>query len=648
MAAVDPVTDPTEPRRAVGGWLAALASYLPLAVVGYLPAFTHWSAQMNGCNCWDQILEEWGISWFPHALAQGHPLFTTTYLDAPGGVNLLWDTTMPALSLLAAPFSAVLGPVHTFVVLSVLEPRLFGQHHVRPAPSLDQLVAGGLGRGPALRLLLLRPGRGDRGPPQPDLRRLPTAHRHGPRQAPARPLSRPAPVGLALGLLLVAQPLISEGQLVIVLLLSAVALVVAGPGQRAVLRERAGVLGLPGAVWAAGTCVVLAAYPLAVQLFGTDHLRGPVQSRSQLALFSVDLLSPVLPGPVQLIHPAWALRTSVSFSGGSADEVTGYLGIPLLAGLLTGSALLWKHGLVRLFALVGLGSFALLLGPWGVIVGTHRTSVPGPDALLARVPLVGDLIPARVALGMWFSVAVLSALCLHHLRRALGARHAAAITGGGRPRGRGGLARLLPGALTAAVAAACLWPLLPDWPYAQTPAGVPAFFTSSDRQLLGDGWLTLTYPYALTVTANPMLWQAETGMRFRLLGGYIIGPSPTGSGTYFADPNPLEYCFVFVYQSGRPAPGDSRAGSGGTVTGAARRASRGRRRHGTPCRHRPLGGAGGGRCRAERGGRRPPVAVHPHGGGRRRAPSLPVGTLRQHVSSPRPRRRRAAAGLSGR
>ena len=554
MAAVDPVTDPTEPRRAVGGWLAALASYLPLAVVGYLPAFTHWSAQMNGCNCWDQILEEWGISWFPHALAQGHPLFTTTYLDAPGGVNLLWDTTMPALSLLAAPFSAVLGPVHTFVVLSVLSLALSastmfallrrwtswwpaawagGLLYGFSSYALAEGIAGHLNLTfvacPPLIVMVLDKLLRD---PRPDPRRL----------------------GLALGLLLVAQLLISEEQLVIVLLLSAVALVVAGPGQRAVLRERAGVLGA-GAVWAAGTCVVLAAYPLAVQLFGTDHLRGPVQSRSQLALFSADLLSPVLPGPVQLIHPAWALRTSVSFSGGSADEVTGYLGIPLLAGLLTGSALLWKHGLVRLFALVGLVSFALSLGP-RVIVGTHRTSVPGPDALLARVPLVGDLIPARVALGMWFSVAVLSALCLHHLRRALGARHAAAITGGGRPRGRGGLARLLPGALSAAVAAACLWPLLPDWPYAQTPAGVPAFFTSSDRQLLGDGWLTLTYPYALTVTANPMLWQAETGMRFRLLGGYIIGPSPTGSGTYFADPNPLEYCFVFVYQSGRPAPGD--------------------------------------------------------------------------------------------
>jgi hypothetical protein len=47
-----------------------------------------------------------------------------------------------------------------------------------------------------------------------------------------------------------------------------------------------------------------------------------------------------------------------------------------------------------------------------------------------------------------------------------------------------------------------------------------------------------------------MLWQADSNMRFRMLGGYAIGPGAGGEGTFFADPNPVLYCLNGIYTSG--------------------------------------------------------------------------------------------------
>jgi hypothetical protein len=59
----------------------------------------------------------------------------------------------------------------------------------------------------------------------------------------------------------------------------------------------------------------------------------------------------------------------------------------------------------------------------------------------------------------------------------------------------------------------------------------------------------VTYPYPLTSMAQPMLWQSNAGMRFRMLGGYAIGPGADGAGTFFPDSNPIEYCFLLIYTS---------------------------------------------------------------------------------------------------
>jgi len=59
---------------------------------------------------------------------------------------------------------------------------------------------------------------------------------------------------------------------------------------------------------------------------------------------------------------------------------------------------------------------------------------------------------------------------------------------------------------------------LPLWPYASEPVrSLPAAISSAIPS--GDP-IAVTYPYALPVSTQPMLWQAQDGFSFRLLGGY--------------------------------------------------------------------------------------------------------------------------------
>lgn len=101
-------------------FLAVLGSYGLLASLAFWPVWTNWSAQLHGCNCWDQLLLEWFLNWAPAALAHGHPVLVTNAIDAPGGVNIMWNTSVLALGTLAAPLTETIGVVHTMALLLTL------------------------------------------------------------------------------------------------------------------------------------------------------------------------------------------------------------------------------------------------------------------------------------------------------------------------------------------------------------------------------------------------------------------------------------------------------------------------------------------------------------------------------------------------
>ena len=112
------------------------------------------------------------------------------------------------------------------------------------------------------------------------------------------------------------------------------------------------------------------------------------------------------------------------------------------------------------------------------------------------------------------------------------------------------MAKRAAGIVAVLVGVGVVIPLVPNWPYHQQPATVPTFFTTSDVQHIPFDSLAVTYPYPLTATAWPMLWQADSDMRFRMLGGYAIAPGPDGTGTFFSNSNPMEYCLLVIFGSG--------------------------------------------------------------------------------------------------
>jgi hypothetical protein len=160
-------------------------------------------------------------------------------------------------------------------------------------------------------------------------------------------------------------------------------------------------------------------------------------------------------------------------------------------------------------------------------------------------------------LGLWFAIAVVLSVALDRLRDWL-----TSLMGGRWPktqaprdqriRFRRTLTRVA-GAVTACVAILVILPVVPNWPFGEIPANVPAFFTSSDVRTIHPGALVATYPYPQPVSAWPMLWQADSGMRYRMLGGYVLAPAPSGAGTFFGDQNAIGSCFAGIFRNASAA-----------------------------------------------------------------------------------------------
>ena len=92
--------------------------YLALSAVANGSAWTHGVAhtlQPSGGN--DVAEEIWFLAQTPWVLLHGHNPFVNDWLNAPVGVNLMDNTTMPLLGILAFPVTFFFGPIATFNVL---------------------------------------------------------------------------------------------------------------------------------------------------------------------------------------------------------------------------------------------------------------------------------------------------------------------------------------------------------------------------------------------------------------------------------------------------------------------------------------------------------------------------------------------------
>jgi hypothetical protein len=493
---------------------AVFVLYALAGIPAFLPGWPGDPSRLTqACGCQDSNLQAWFLQWTPFALLHGHNPFVTAWIEVPRGANLAVNTSTFLLGLLGAPLTLLAGGVATLSVWMFLAFPLSGtacfvllRRWVAWTPAA---VVGGLFYAFSPYVVAQAAGHVNLVVvPIPPLVALVLD------ELVVRQRRRAVPAGIALGLLGAAQYLISAevfAGTVVVATVGVAFVALARPRQVAARWRHAAA----GIAVGAALCAAIIAYPLWVQLGGPDRFAGSAHGTYP---FQADLLGLVVPSLHQLIAPASALTMSNRFIVGNTTENGSYLGIPLLVGFVALVLWRWRRPLVRFAAAMVVAAELLSLGPT-LTVNAHATGFPLPDRLFQHLPQWTSFLDARFALYADLFMAVLVAVGLAEIRQRLRAH---------------GVPRLVAPALAAA---AVLVPLLPAWPYASAATDVPALFGSAAlAREVPAGSVALTYPYPTSTDARAMTWQARSAMRFRLMGGYALEPSPGGTASF--DPYP--------------------------------------------------------------------------------------------------------------
>ena len=426
----------------------------------------------------------WFLNWWPFALTHHLPLFHTVYADWPVGTDLAWKTSVPALGILAAPFTLRFGALPVFNLLMIASPALAGWGVYLAAFELvadfyPALLAGALFLGSgyeigqnlghlnlsftvALPLCLWAVLR---------------AARRG--WAPWR-------LGLVLGPLLGFEFGVSQEVFASSILFGTGTLVLLWwlhPAVRPELRRLA-----PGLALGLGLALALAA-PLLVQM-----LRGWAAARdgiSNPADYGNDFLAAFIPTPLSLFGGGFFAPLTKHFTGNYAEQ-GGYFSLPLLAVLVCAA---WRGEVaVRLCCAVFLVALVAGWGPFLYVRGVRL--MPAPWFPFAHLPFLSAILPCRLSLYAWLAASFVLALWL---KKAGWQRWA--------------LVLLCLAVLTPAQSAGRNWRgFVPPPVFAEIPTGA--------------------HVLVLPLFGREMGWQMLSGMRFYLVGQGYLG---TGRPAPFRD-----------------------------------------------------------------------------------------------------------------
>jgi hypothetical protein len=497
-----PETRPSRLSDSVERSVLALLVYLDVAVLVTNNAWTSPASRWIG-GCCDAEQTIWFLRWIPYAIQHATDPFITQQLNAPTGVNLMWNTAVPFISLLLTPVTLAFGPIfaynvaivgaitfsawYAFIALSRytrgLAAPLIGGAVYGLSPYLISHAANHLNLAsawaPPLFLLLLD-------------------------EILLRKRRSPRLLGVALAVLAVAQLLTSEEILATSTLVAgilALVLLVSLRRNRARLAASARRLGV-ALVTSAITFFAVAGWPLAVQLFGTQRISARVADSTT---FSTDLLNLVLPTKYQLFSPEAATQLADHFSG-LFHEANAYVGLPLLLLLTWIVARRWGDLRIRIAGVFAATMFVLSLGPV-LHIGAASTGWSLPWLPMTHLPLLENILPARLAVYMWLAIAAIVAVQLDRIRR-LAVRQ--------------GAPRLV--ALGIAIA------LVAPAPLGSSTAEIPPFFYRWQQQGIASDEIVLFAPFFRNgAGADPMIWAAATGNEVRMAEAYAKVALPDGS-----------------------------------------------------------------------------------------------------------------------
>ena len=535
----------TSRGRRVRSWLegltlprllwSSLGVYALVALWAYAPLWPGDPHAIMNCVCGDNVQAPWFLGYVPWAILHGHNPFFTTYLDYPRGANLVTNTSVPLLGVLAAPVTELFGAIASFNLLMFLAFPLSGVSAAyviaKWTRSNAAAFVGGL-------FYAFSPYVAHRAYEHLDLTFVvvPPLILYALFRVVVRQSGRPGRWGLGLGLLVVAQCGIDTEIAVSTLLVGAVGIVLCLVGStRHAVRERIA-FARRALVSAAALVSAVMAYPLAFQYLGPDGLRVPVQNPVANPYHS-DLLGLVIPTSDERVAPSFLSHLARRFPTGPLEN-SSYLGIFTVVLVVLVVVRCRRSRAIRLSSALAAFSWLMTLGPRLVVAG-HVTSVPLPFDVVAHLPVLDNMLPARWSLFEMFFVALTLA-------------HGLALWGDpivatrrrdqvSRPpwvtRSRALILTLLVGASFVSLVPA--WPI----PSVSTKGAVPAFFTSDAAKVIASGSTILTYPYVIDDYRvddgqDAMLWQLATNFRWRVMGGYFLRVGPAGSVTAKPWPTP--------------------------------------------------------------------------------------------------------------
>jgi hypothetical protein len=432
----------------------------------------------------DPSLLMWCMVWWPYAIAHHLNPFVTHAIWAPGGYNLAWVTSIPAVAIAMAPVTVACGPVVSYNIAALLAPALSGWCAFllcrRVTRSFPASLIGGFIYGFS-----------------------PYENAHVYAGHISLSLMAVAPLCvllvllladneissknfiLSLTALLVTQCFISSEILATMTVFGAAALFLA----IVLMPIRRELIALLPAIAISYAIATLFATPFLYYALGGDGI--PREPFYPTWYFSSDLMSFVIPHLLLALSPSAAAAVAAHFVG-QIGENTAYLGLPLLAII---TLHLWKHRAdraARLYALIYLLLAIATLGP--VLHCFGRPLFALPWALVERLPLIKYALPGRFTAYIFLVTAVVVSRWFAESDSRF--RYSLTVLA---------LASIFPQPVLA----------VHRWVYDN-----PAFFARGlYRQYLRRGENVLVIPYG--INGASMAWQAESWMYFRMPGGWV-------------------------------------------------------------------------------------------------------------------------------
>ncbi len=500
------------------------------------------AGRMVAGNPGDINLFAWFMRYSATAVSHGRlPALVTTGLNAPQGINLMWNTSALLPGVLLAPVTLLAGPQASLTILLTAgfagsAASLFGVLG-RWGASLTSAAIGGAvyGFSPALMAASLGHFQLEFAVLPPliidALLRIVTGRGNAVRN------------GIWLGLLTAAQVFIGEEMLVDTAVAAVVIVAVLAVSQprTAAHRAREAITGLGAAT---AVAALICGYPLWVEFAGPLAEHGSPWVVSQFRNY-----------PYAFVTPSGALAFHTGSSAAAAasypepqPEYLAYLGWPLLITVVCAAVLFWRDRRVRLTAV----TFALLeLFSLGVVTVTfYGIRYPAPLLpwhWLQSVPVLADVLPDRFSILADGAAGALLAFALDRARGPAPPPARLPIPPSPSPfkaRGR------LTGFVATAVAVLAILPLvplpLPATSVSQPPAGWQASFAR--LRLPADAHVLVIPDIRL-----PTRWQAETGVPDSIVGGgATIAPDRTGQATSYVYNRRATTQYLYALWQGSP------------------------------------------------------------------------------------------------